>query len=129
MKRGVQLELNAPRVNWPVLQSQSLECVLSDRTYPLPLSFTLSLCPATLVHPLIHSPSFDTCMSRDAHPSAHPSFIHSLLSWTSPPVFLSPPCSSHPLLSSTHSLGVYFHSLLPTLPHFLSLLIFLFLSL
>lgn len=67
MKRRVQLELNAPRVNWPILQSQPLECVLSDGTDPLSLSFppsqyrtlslSLSLPPSlsVLLHLFIHS--------------------------------------------------------------------------
>lgn len=65
MKRRVQLELNAPRVNWPILQSQPLECVLSDGTDPLSLSFppsqyrtlSFSLPPSlsVLLHLFIHS--------------------------------------------------------------------------
>lgn len=80
MKRGVQLELNAPRVNWPILQSQSLECVLSDRTHPpspsLNPSFSLSLscCTCSPAHPLTRTPSCDTCASRDvpSPPHFHP---------------------------------------------------------
>lgn len=79
MKRRVQLELNAPRVNWPILQSQPLECVLSDGTYPLSLSqsfslsVSLSCCTCSPTHPLAHT------LSLDAHTHTHtPLQTHSL---------------------------------------------------
>ncbi len=86
MRRRVQLELNAPCVNWPILQSQPLECVLSDGTYPLSsfsfslsqslllsLSLSLSLGPAALVHPLIHSLSHTHthALSLGTHTNRH----------------------------------------------------------
>lgn len=77
--------------------------VSSLTEHPLPLSFTLSLCPTTLAHPLTRSPA--RSLSSFAHPLIHSSLL-----------------SSPPLLPSTHartharSLVMSFHSLLPTHP-------------
>lgn len=86
--------------------------VSSLTEHPLPLPFTLSLCPTTLAHPLTHSPA------RFHSPFTHP-LIHSFIpSALGPSLLSSPPCSSPPLLPSTHarSLVLSFHSLLPTPP-------------
>lgn len=137
MKRRVQLELNAPRVNWPILQSQPLECVLSDGTYPLSLSqsfslsVSLSCCTCSPTHPLAHTLSLDahtlTCRRT---PSL--SLFHSLshLIWSlvhSSFHSLSPRSALHRLTSTNSSL------FLPLLPQLLAcffspLLAHLFLS-
>ena len=94
MKRRVQLELNAPRVNWPILQSQPLECVLSDGTYPLSLSFS--------------SPNFSLSLSffRSSTRSHTHTHTHTL-AWHTPSLSLSPSLS-HSTWSLVHS---RFHSL------------------
>lgn len=91
---------------------------VSSLTEHIPsLSLSLSHCPATLVHPLIHSLWFDTCTGRDAHPPTHlltlviRSFISSLsglpaclslpsLQLASTPSFHTQPCG---ILSFTAS--------------------------
>lgn len=131
MKRRVQLELNAPRVNWPILQSQPLECVLSDGTDPLSLPFPifLPLCHATLVQPLFppdtrghacrRSPTlgvaeFDVCvlLHRSIFSSVY-SFSHFVTSLCC----TSFSCRPHPSFAHTHAfVRCFFHSLLPPLP-------------
>ena len=152
MKRRVQLELNAPRVNWPILQSQPLECVLSDGTYPLSLSFSspnfsLSLSffrsstrshththtHSRLTHSLTQSVSLTQSLDLVTR-SFTLSFTESLrcltlhrLTFTnssSTPQPLLPPRPPSLFFPSTHVFVLYFfHFLLPSLPHFLSPLI------
>ena len=155
MKRRVQLELNAPRVNWPILQSQPLECVLSDGTYPLSLSFflpqflSLSL-SLSFSHPLGHTHSHLTHSLTQSVSLTQSlelvtrsftlSFTESLrcltlrhLTFTnssSTPRPLLPPQPLSLFFPSTHVFVPYFfHFLLPSLPHFLSPLISFSLSL
>lgn len=70
MKRRVQLELNAPRVNWPMLQSQPLECVLSDGTYPPP-HLPFSPFPSVLLHLFTHSSTHSNAFTWHIHKCRH----------------------------------------------------------